>query len=134
MLVKKVSAILVLCSVMVAGAQAGGHSGGGKWMKKLNLSEEQTVQLKELKSDQRLQMKASMTERQNMKEKGLALLDQYSESAAVALADEAAQLARKTTLARLQYMQKTYTILNEEQKQKYKKMMAQEHSKGHKRK
>ncbi len=132
MLVKKVSAILVLCSVMVAGAQAGGHSGSGKWMKKLNLSEEQIVQLKELKSGQRLQMKESVADRKAMKEKGLALLDQYSEPAAIALADEAAQLARKSTLARLQHMQKIYTILNTEQKQKFKKIMAKDHSKGRK--
>lgn len=135
MLVKKISAILVLCVAMVAGAQAGGHSGGmGKWMKKLNLSEEQTVQIKALKSEQHLQMKESMGERQAVKQKGLALLDQYSESGAAGLADEAAQLARKTTLARIQNMQKIYAVLNAEQKQKFKKIMAKDHTKGHKRK
>ena len=139
MQIQRVASILVLCTVMAAGAQASGGSnghGGGvdKLAKKLDLSSEQVEQLKVLKSKKRSAKKLAVENRQSMKGKGVALLDNYSSEAANSLANEAAEIARNTTLARLEHMQNIYNILNDNQKQKFKAMLEKDHSGNHKRK
>ncbi len=139
MLIQRITTVLFMCTVMATGAQAGGgnnsHIGGvDKLAKKLNLSAEQTEQLKALKAEKRNQNKSTMTDRRALKDKGIALLDNYSSAAANSLANEAAEMAKTTTLARLEHMQYIYNILNTQQKQKFKAMLETDHSKGKKRK
>lgn len=137
MLIKRTATVLVMCTVMAVGAQAGNNSHGGgvdKLAKKLNLSTEQTEQIKALKDEKRSQKKSAMTDRRAIQNKGIALLDNYSSDAANSLANEAAEMARASTLARLEHMQNIYNILNAQQKQQFKAMLEKDHSKGHKRK
>ena len=139
MLIQRITTVLVMCSIMAVGAQAGSgnnsHSGGvDKLAKKLNLSTEQTAQIKALKSEKRSQKKNAMTDRRAIKDKGVALLGNYSSDAANSLANEAGEMARITTLARLEHMQSIYNILNVQQKQKFKAMLKKDNTKEHKRK
>jgi len=124
---------------MAVGAQAGGKNNGqsgsvDKLANQLGLSTEQIEQIKGFKSDKRSQNKAAMADRRAMKNKGIALLDNYSSDAANSLANEAAEMTRQTTLARLEHMREIYNILNSEQKQKFKAMLETDDSKGRKRK
>ncbi len=139
MLTQRIATVLVMCTVMAVGAQAGGQNKGqsgnvDKLANKLDLSTEQIEQVKGFKSDKRGQKKAAMTDRRAMKDKGIALLDNYSIEAANSLANEAAEMARQTTLARLEHMRDIYNILNSEQKQKFKAMLETDNSKGRKKK
>ena len=139
MLIQRISTVLVMCTVMAVGAQAGGKNNGqsgsvDKLANQLGLSTEQIEQIKGFKSDKRSQNKAAMADRRAMKNKGIALLDNYSSDAANSLANEAAEMTRQTTLARLEHMREIYNILNSEQKQKFKAMLETDDSKGRKRK
>lgn len=139
MLIKRIATVVAMCTVMAVGAQAGSgnnsHTGGvDKLAKKLNLSTEQAEQIKALKGEKRSQKKSTMTDRRAIQNKGIVLLDNYSSDAANSLANEAAEMARASTLARLEHMQNIYNILNAQQKQKFKAMLEKDHSKGHKRK
>ena len=139
MRIQRVTSVLIICTIMAVGAQAGGankerSASIDKMAKNLNLSTEQVEKIKALKSEQRTQKKAAMADRQVMKNKGIALLDNFSSDAANSLANDAAEMTRSTTLARLDHMQSIYTLLNEAQKKKFKAMLGTDHSKSHKRK
>ncbi len=125
--------VIVLSVMLAAGAQAGDRH--NKLITALDLSEEQTQQMKELHNDKRTQMKLHKEEKLAMKQGFIDLLDDYSEQKANALADKAADMARNKTLARVQQTQKVYQLLDDTQKQKFKKLMSERkyHHKGKKR-
>ena len=124
---KKLSTALLLSLAVTAGAQAGDRM--DKMADALNLSEEQVTQFKALHQGKRDAMKEHKSERKMMKQNFVDLLDNYSEQQAQALADQAADMARKQSLARFQQAHKIYSMLDDEQKIKFKKIMS-EHKMG----
>ncbi len=134
---KKLSTALLLSMVLSAGAQAGGKM--DKMIDALDLNEEQITQFKALHQDKRENMKQHKSDRKLMKQDFVDLLDNYSEQQASVLAEKAADMARKQTLARLQQTSKIYNLLDDEQKAKFKKLMSKHgggkhhwgHKKGH---
>jgi len=138
---KKLSSVMLLSLALsltqVAGAQAGGRL--DKMVDALDLSDEQAAQFKAFHEDKRSQMKQHKNDRQAMQKNVADLLDNYDPQQAQALADQAADMAREMTLARLQQTHKIYSLLNDEQKQTFKEMMKkhggkhrQGQNKGHK--
>ncbi len=124
---KKLSTALLLSLAVTAGAQAGGRM--DKMAVALDLSEEQVTQFKALHQDKRDAKQGHKSERKMMKQSFVDLLDNYSEQQAEALADQAAEMARKQSLARFQQAHKIYSMLDGEQKIKFKKIMS-EHKMG----
>jgi Spy/CpxP family protein refolding chaperone len=118
---KKLSAVLLLSLAVTAGAQAGGRM--DKMADALDLTQEQTVQFKALHQEKRDAMNDHKSERKLMKQGFVDLLDNYSEQQAQSLADQAAEMARKHSLARFQQSHKIYSMLDDEQKITFKKMM-----------
>lgn len=104
--------------------------------KQLDLNSDQKQQLKEMRGDKKQQYKAFKASMKSIKQKSLALLDNYSESEANKIAKEMATIVEQKTLARLAHHNAVYVILNDEQKQKYKKLLSEqkmpfEHKKRH---
>lgn len=100
----------------------GGHE--GRLAKALNLTDAQVTQLKSMhqsnKPDKQ-QQKASM---KAMHEKKQALLTNYSEAQAQAIAEEMAAMHKARVLAKLQHQQALYAMLDDDQKKKFTAMMA----------
>ncbi len=133
MIGKKLSSVMLLSLALsltpVAGAQAGGRL--DKMVEALNLNEEQTAQFKALHEDKRSDMKQHKSDRQAMMQGFADLLDNYDLQQAQALADQAANMAREKTLARLQQTHKMYVLLNDQQKQTFKTLMKERGGKHH---
>ena len=68
--------------------------------------------------------------RKALKQKRSLLADNYSEDMANEIAEEAGELAKSATLLRIQHQQDMLAILNDEQKEKFKKMMERKAKKG----
>ncbi len=126
---KKLTAVLLLAMVVSVGVQAGGRM--DKMINALDLNEEQITQFKALNKDNRQNMKGHKTDRQLMKQAFVDLLDNYSEQQASILAEKAAEMARKQTLARLQQTIKMYNLLDDEQKDRFKEIMKKHGGKLH---
>ena len=92
--------------------------------KKLDLTDEQKQVFKESRADKKKNREEMKSAMQAIKKRSLALMDNYSESEAQAIANDMANLAKEKTLSRLAHQQKIYNILDDSQKQTYKKMMA----------
>lgn len=93
--------------------------------KQLDLSDEQKQQIKETRTDKKQQHKAFKSSMKLVKQKSLALLDNYSESEAEEVAQEMADIIKQKTLSRLAHHQAVYAILTSEQKQKYKTLLSE---------
>ncbi len=118
---KKLSTVLLLSLVVTAGVQAGGRM--DKMAEALNLTQEQVTQFKALHQGKRDAMKDQKSERKMMKKSFVDLLDNYSDKQAQALADQAAEMARTQSLARFKQSYKIYSMLDDEQKITFKKIM-----------
>lgn len=104
--------------------------------KQLDLSSDQKQQLKEMRGDKKQKHKAFKASMKAIKQKSITLLDNYSESEAKKIAQEISAIVEQKTLARLAHQNAVYAILNDEQKQKYKKLLSEqkmpfEHKKRH---
>ncbi len=133
MLMKKIVMVASLCTLLIAGVHAAGHGCDkhNKMAKALNLSEAQIELMDALHEDKKAHRKQRHEEKSAMHEGFNKLLDNYSEQGANTLADNAANVARTMTLARINHMQKMYEILDDEQKEKFKELMAKRAEHGH---
>lgn len=134
---KAVAGALVIVSVVGASMAM---AGGKHFYRELNLTAEQKEQVKAQRQSQKAQMKALKEEMKAIKARHEGLLENYSEDAANAFADDMAAATRKMVLQRLASHKAVYDILDDEQKPKYvemtKKMMEKrgfgmKHGHGH---
>ena len=101
-----------------------GKGGDRRLVQELELSDAQVTQLKSMREshkDQRKQNKETMKAIQEQKQ---ALLTNYSDEKAQALASELAAIHKERMLAKLQHQQALYAILDDTQKEKFKSMLA----------
>lgn len=94
--------------------------------KQLDLSDDQKQQLKDMRGDKKQKHKAFKASMKSIKQKSIALLDNYSESEAQKIADEMAEMVKQKTLTRLAHHQAIYAILTDKQKQKYKTLLSEQ--------
>lgn len=127
---KKTILISLLATVLALPVFA--WDGHGKWMSKLDLTSEQKQQMKEIRQAKKAEMKANKEQRKAIHKRKQALMENYSEAEAEAIADDVAKMAKEKVLNRLAFTQKMLGILNPEQQQAFKKMMAKRGDrKGH---
>jgi Spy/CpxP family protein refolding chaperone len=118
----------VLTLSMSATAMACG--GPGKALRDLDLTSDQKDQVKELMTSKRDEKKAFKQKRKALKEKRSALADSYTEELALEVATEAGELEKESMLLRIQHQQSILAILNDEQKDQFKKKMEEKEHKG----
>ena len=104
--------------------------GPGKMLKNLDLTSAQQEQVQTLHDSKQQQKKLMKEKRKALKQKRSLLADNYSEDMANEIAEEAGELAKSATLLRIQHQQDMLAILNDEQKEKFKKMMERKAKKG----
>ena len=115
---------------LTVAATAMACGGPGKMIKKLDLTSEQEAQVQTLHDSKQAQKKLMKEKRKALKQKRQLLADNYSEDMANEIAEEAGELAKSATLLRIQHQQDMLAILNNEQKEKFKKMIERKAKKG----
>lgn len=127
---KKTLIVSVLAAVLAVPALAcGGH---GKMMSKLDLTSEQKTQMKEFRQAKKEQMKVHKEQRKALRLRKQALLDNYSDAEAEAIAKDMAEMVQAKVLNRMKSTQTIMAILTPEQKEKFKEMMKKRaERKGH---
>ena len=101
-----------------------GKGGDKRLVKALELTDAQVEKLKSLRDshkDERKQNKAAMKAIHEQKQ---ALLTNYSDEKAQAIANELAAMHKERVLAKLQHQHVIYAMLDDEQKEKFKEILA----------
>lgn len=103
----------------------GGKRGHGpqRMFKELNLSSEQQTQIDALREQMKNGSKELHQKLRDLREKEVALIDQYDEKSARAVIAEKADLMQQLDFLRLQNMQKVNALLTTEQREKMRSLM-----------
>ncbi len=123
-----------LMATLLIGATSA-WAGPKHMLKELDLTVEQKAQVKELRQQQKAQresLKESLQDKHKaLHERRRALLQNYSEAEANAIADEVAALARQKATLRMAGEKALFEILSDEQRAKYLSMMEQHKGRMH---
>ena len=101
-------------------------------IKALDLTQDQVTQLKALRAGHKEQRQQGREAMKAIKEKKQALLINYDQTQADAIAEEIATMHKARVLKKLAHQHAIYTILNDDQKQKFVKLMAKHSQDNHK--
>lgn len=115
------------------GAMAEPDHNPKRFYKALDLTDAQITQIKSLREDNKETRKQNREAMKALMEKKQALLANYDEAKATAIAEEEAAMHKARVLKQLGHQQAIYAILNDEQKEKFAKMLAKK-DKGMKKK
>ncbi|MCP5324969.1 MAG: Spy/CpxP family protein refolding chaperone [Oceanospirillaceae bacterium] len=120
----------VTTGLLAAAAQACPGMEGGKrdhgpdrMFKELNLTSEQQTQIDALREQMKTGSKEYHQKLRDLREKEMALIDQYDEKAARGVIAEKADVMQKLDFMRLQNMQKVNAVLTTEQREKMRSLM-----------
>lgn len=114
--------VITSCLSITAFAMGGAHK--GHLVKALDLSDAQQEQLKVIHETNKQNRKQGREAFLALQAKKQALLDDYDETQAQAIADEEAQMHKEKVLKHLDRQQAIYAILTDEQKEKFKSMLS----------
>lgn len=106
------------------------HEKGGdrRLVKALELTDAQVTQLKTLRESHKAERKQNKAAMKTIHEQKKALLTNYSDEKAQAIASELAAMHKERVLTKLQHQQALYAMLDDEQKVKFEEILAK-HSK-----
>jgi protein CpxP len=127
---KLLMAAVLGCVVSFAAvACPGGHAHDGKGgnsrlVKTLDLTDAQVTQLKSLRESHKSERKQNKAAMKAIHEQKQALLANYSDEKAQAIANELAAMHKERVLTKLQHQQALYAMLDDEQKEKFKEVLA----------
>ncbi|MFT5593076.1 MAG: Spy/CpxP family protein refolding chaperone [Oceanicoccus sp.] len=123
-----VTALSGLLSMTVMACPSG-HE--GRLAKALDLTEAQVTQLKGMRQSNKPDKQQQKANMKAIHAKKQALLTNYSEAQAEAIAEEIAAMHKSRVLAKLQHQQALYAMLDDQQKKKFTAMLAK-HAKKNK--
>lgn len=129
----KLTLAAALGSLISLAVMAGPGHYEGRLIKALDLTDAQETQLKTLRDSHKADRQKNRDAMKAIQQKKQALLNNYSEQEAENIAQEAAAIFKANMLIRLEHHQALYSMLDDEQKQKFAKILAK-HGKGKHRK
>ena len=115
---RKGATVVTLVATLLVGVSAA-WAGPKHLMNALDLNEDQQTQVKAWREQHQDEREAMGSAHQALHERRLALLQNYSEAEANAIADDAAALARKKISQRMAAEKALFEVLDAEQKEKY---------------
>lgn len=116
------AASILVASVSVSALAFGGHH-GGRLDKALDLTDAQMTQIHSIREANKADHKLTRENFQSLMQKKQALMDNYSASGALEIAEEESALHKSRILKMLEQQQAIYAVLDDSQKAKYKELM-----------
>lgn len=117
------AASILVASVSVSAFAFGGGHHEGRLAKALDLTEAQEKQIQSIREANKADRKLTRENFQALMQKKQALMENYSATGALAIAEEESALHKARILKMLEQQQAVYALLNDQQKVKYKEMM-----------
>lgn len=114
---------IVAATVSVSAFAFGGEHHENRLVKALDLTEAQVTQIQSIREANKADRKLGRENFQALMQKKQALMDNYSASGALEIAEEESTLHKARILKMLEQQQAIYAILDDSQKTKYKALM-----------
>jgi protein CpxP len=119
-------------SLLSLGVMASPDHHEGRLIKALDLTDAQVTQLKALRKGNKEQRQQGREAMKALMQKKQALLSNYDQATANAIADEEASMHKARVLKKLAHQQVIYAMLDDDQKQRFFELLAKHPKGGHK--